>query len=116
MKLNQKQLQTKKKECLNISKITINKKKFIFINEANERIHKIFNLFNQFKSNIPLLLECPTRISKTKSLTVLCSLVGMELIVWNISSETDIEDLMDWLIVDKHNSLSEILSKEGDFT
>ena len=90
--------------------------KFVFINEVHEGLQNFLNLFDRFKSNIPLLIEGPTRTSKTKSLRVLCCSVGMELIGWNIGSKTTIEDLMDWLIVDKYNPSSEILCKEGDYT
>ena len=85
---------------------------FIFTKEANIRIQK---LFNQLKSNIPVMLEGPTGTSKTKTIQVLCDLLGLELIRINLSSETTIEDLMGRLIADKDNSFSGFKYKEGAF-
>ena len=44
---------------------------FIFTEEAGNRIQK---LYNQFKSNNPIMLEGPTGTSKTKTIQVLCDL------------------------------------------
>jgi len=85
---------------------------FIFTEEAGIRIQK---LYNQFKSNNPIMLEGPTGTSKTKTIQVLCDLLNMKLIRINLSSETTIEDLMGRLISDKDNSFSGFTYKEGAF-
>ena len=85
---------------------------FIFTKEAGNRIQK---LYNQFKSNNPIMLEGPTGTSKTKTVQVLCDLQNLKLIRINLSSETTIEDLMGRLISDKDNSFSGFTYKEGAF-
>ena len=85
---------------------------FIFTEKADERIQK---LYNQFKSNNPIMLEGPTGTSKTKTIQVLCYLKNLKLVRINLSSETTIEDLMGRLISDKDNSFSGFTYKEGAF-
>ena len=85
---------------------------FILTEKADERIQK---LYNQLKSNIPIMLEGPTGTSKTKTIQVLCKLIGLDLIRINLSSETTIEDLMGRLIADKDNSFSGFTYKKGAF-
>ena len=85
---------------------------FIFTDEAEKRIQK---LYNHFKSRNPIMLEGPTGTSKTKTVQVLCNLENLDLIRMNLSSETTIEDLMGRLISDKDNSFSGFTYKLGTF-
>jgi midasin (ATPase involved in ribosome maturation) len=64
---------------------------FIPTEEAKERLQKIKNFFD---SRIPVLLEGPTGTSKTKTIQVLCDILKKNLIRFNLSSETTIEDLI----------------------
>ena len=75
---------------------------FIKTKEAIERIQKI-NFF--FESDIPVVLEGDTGTSKTKSIEVLCEILGIsdKLIRINLSSETSIEDLMGRLVSNSEN-------------
>ena len=75
---------------------------FIPTKEAIERIQRI-NFF--FESKIPIVLEGDTGTSKTKSIEVLCTILGKndKLIRLNLSSETSIEDLMGRLISNNEN-------------
>ena len=86
---------------------------FIPTKEAIERIQKI-NFF--FESKIPLVLEGDTGTSKTKSIEVLCNILGKsdKLIRFNLSSETSIEDLMGRLISNNEN-WSGFIFIEGSF-
>ena len=111
MEINENNLTEKKREQLEYNKDII-KGNFIFTEQANQRIQI---LFNQIKSNIPIMLEGPTGTSKTKTIQVLCDLLGFDLIRINLSSETTIEDLMGRLIADKDNSFSGFKYKEGAF-
>ena len=104
-------LKNVKRELLKYDETKI-KGDFIFTEEAGIRIQK---LYNQFKSNNPIMLEGPTGTSKTKTIQVLCDLQNLELIRINLSSETTIEDLMGRLISDKDNSFSGFTYKEGAF-
>ena len=110
MEFNEETLKSKKRE-----KYTYEDKKnrikgtFIFAENTDERIQK---LYNQLKSNIPIMLEDDTGTSKTKTVQVLCELLGLELIRINLSSETTIEDLMGRLIADKDNSFSGFTYKQ----
>ena len=111
MDINENELINLKRERLEYNEDII-KGNFIFTNEAKERIQK---LFNQIKSNIPIMLEGQTGTSKTKTIQVLCDLIGFKLIRINLSSETTIEDLMGRLITDKDNSFSGFKYKKGAF-
>ena len=110
--ITKEKLKETKRELLEYDKQKI-KGIFIFTEEAGNRIQV---LYNQFKSNNPIMLEGPTGTSKTKTIQVLCDLLNLELIRINLSSETTIEDLMGRLISDKDNSFSGFIYKEGAFS
>ena len=62
--ITEEKLTNTKREILEYHKKKI-KGNFIFIEEADERIQK---LYNQIKSNNPIMLEGPTGTSKTKTI------------------------------------------------
>ena len=95
------ELKEYKREGISCENINI-KGIFIPTKEAIERIQRI-NFF--FESKIPVVLEGDTGTSKTKSIEVLCNILGKndKLIRLNLSSETSIEDLMGRLISNKEN-------------
>ena len=98
----------REKLIINESELDIN---FILTEEAEERLQKLNNLFI---SKIPVLLEGPTGTSKTKTIQVLCKLKKLELIRFNLSSETTIDDLLGRIISDK-DSWSGLKFLEGPF-
>ena len=110
--INEEKLKTKIREEFKYDKNLI-EGNFILTDNAKERIQK---LYNQLKSNIPIMLEGHTGTSKTKTAQVVCKLLGLELIRINLSSETTIEDLMGKLIADKDNSFSGFIYKKGSFS
>ena len=98
----------REKLIINESELDIN---FILTEEAEERLQKLNNLFI---SKIPVLLEGPTGTSKTKTIQVLCKLKNLELIRFNLCSETTIDDLLGRIISDK-DSWSGLKFLEGPF-
>ena len=106
------ELKEYKREGISCENINI-KSIFIPTKESIERIQKI-NFF--FESKIPLVLEGDTGTSKTKSIEVLCNILGKsdKLIRLNLSSETSIEDLMGRLISNNEN-WSGFIFIEGSF-
>ncbi len=106
------ELKNYKREGISCENINI-KSIFIPTKESIERIQKI-NFF--FESKIPLVLEGDTGTSKTKSIEVLCNILGKsdKLIRLNLSSETSIEDLMGRLISNNEN-WSGFIFIEGSF-
>ena len=95
------ELKNYKRKGINCDNIEI-KGNFIKTTEAIERIQRI-NFF--LESDIPIVLEGDTGTSKTKSIEVLCDILGIsdKLIRLNLSSETSIEDLMGRLISNNEN-------------
>ena len=106
------ELKEYKREGISCENINI-KGIFIPTKEPIERIQK-----NQFffESKIPLVLEGDTGTSKTKSIEVLCNILGKsdKLIRLNLSSEISIEDLMGRLISNNEN-WSGFIFIEGSF-
>lgn len=74
-------------------------KTFVFTENAIARLQK---LINYFISATPVLLEGPTGTAKTKSVEVICKVLGIEMIKFSLSAETVIEDLMGRLVNDKN--------------
>ena len=119
------ELKEYKREGISCENINI-KGIFIPTKEAIERIQKINFFFESkiplvledffFESKIPLVLEGDTGTSKTKSIEVLCNILGKsdKLIRLNLSSETSIEDLMGRLISNNEN-WSGFIFIEGSF-
>ena len=86
---------------------------FIATKEAKERLQKL-NSFIQ--SDIPILLEGPTGTSKTKTIQVLCDLLGKTLIRFNLSNETSTEDLIGRLGSSDEDSWSNFKFIPGPFS
>lgn len=86
---------------------------FVPTEEAIERLQKIKNFFD---SRIPVMLEGPTGTSKTKTIQVLCEILGRKLVRFNLSSETTIEDLIGRLGSGGEDSWSSFKFVPGPFT
>ena len=56
---------------------------FILTDEAKKRLQKIKNLFD---SKTPVLLEGPTGTSKTKTIQILCKILGKNLKRFNLNN------------------------------
>lgn len=86
---------------------------FILTDEAKKRLQKIKNLFD---SKTPVLLEGPTGTSKTKTIQILCKILGKNLKRFNLNNETTIEDLFGRLGSGGEDSWSNLNFIPGPFT
>lgn len=89
----------------------LEKQNFILTDGARERLIKLNNFL---ECGVPVLLEGPTGTSKTRSAEVVCKLLNIELIRFNLSSETKTVDLLGYYIGDP-NSWAGISMQEGPF-
>ena len=96
---------------LNIDKVKVTTKNFIFTENAIKKLKEIkYYILN----NYPVLLEGPTGTAKTKSVEILCEEMGLKYRRFNLSSETKTSDLFGKFIGDP-NSFSGISFQEGAF-
>ena len=86
---------------------------FILTNKARERLQKLKYFFD---AKIPILLEGPTGTSKTKTIQILCEILGRKLVRFNLSNETTIEDLIGRLGSGGIDSWSSFKFVPGPFT
>ena len=86
---------------------------FILTEEAKKRLQKIKNLFD---SKILVLLEGPTGTSKTKTIQILCKILGKQFRRFNLNNETTIEDLFGRLGSRGEDSWSNLDFIPGPFT
>jgi midasin (ATPase involved in ribosome maturation) len=85
---------------------------FIFTDGAKERMAKIYSYF---QNKIPILLEGPTGTSKTRSVQMICTLLGSELVRLNLSAETVTEDIIMGRLVSDPNTWGGFTFKLGPF-
>ena len=88
--INKVELLKSENEEFNFEFAGIEDENFIATEEAKKRLQKIKNLFD---SKTLVLLEGPTGTSKTKTIQILCKILGKKLKRFNLNNETTIEDL-----------------------
>ena len=86
---------------------------FILTFNAKERLQKLKHFFD---AKIPILLEGPTGTSKTKTIQILCEILGRKLVRFNLSNETTIEDLIGRLGSCDQDSWASFKFVPGPFT
>lgn len=98
-------------KIIEFNKKEIEEQNFIFTEGAEKRLQK---LYNYIKVGVPVLLEGPTGTSKTLSSEIVCKLLGVELIRFNLSSETKTQDLIGRYVGDD-SSWAGITQQDGPF-
>lgn len=88
--ISKERLKNIKRERFKINEEDI-KGNFVLTEEADNRLQKIKNFFD---AKLPIILEGHTGTSKTKTIQVLCRILNKDLIRFNLSNETTIEDLI----------------------
>ena len=88
--INKEELLKNENEEFNFEFAGIEDENFIATEEAKKRLQKIKSLI---ESKNHVLLEGPTGVSKTKTIQILCKLLGKNLKRINLNNDTTIEDL-----------------------
>lgn len=109
--VNDVKLNYNKKKIVEFDEKELTKQNFIFTDGARDRLTK---LHNYITCGVPVLLEGPTGTSKTLSAEEVCSLLGITLVRFNLSSETKTSDLLGRYIGDP-DSWAGISMNEGPF-
>ena len=109
--ISKERLKNIKRERFKINEEDI-KGNFVLTEEADNRLQKIKNFFD---AKLPIILEGHTGTSKTKTIQVLCRILNKDLIRFNLSNETTIEDLIGRLDSGGNDSWSSFEFVPGPF-